>query len=105
VHNPDEGLLCHRLPDPCNCGAPHLTAVDGNTTGGIIKVMPSVQKIVAALRNSQTNVRYAELLKVCTHYFGKPRQEKTSHAKFETPWWASRTSTFRTRTARRSPTR
>jgi hypothetical protein len=21
-----------------------------------------------------------------THYFGKPRQERTSHAKFETPW-------------------
>lgn len=48
--------------------------------------MPAVQKIVAALRNSQTNVRSADLLKVCTHYFGKPRQEKTSHAKFETPW-------------------
>jgi len=48
--------------------------------------MPSVQKILAALRNSQTNVRYADLSKVCTHYFGKPRQERTSHAKFETPW-------------------
>jgi hypothetical protein len=79
--------------------------LSGDTTGGIIQAMPSVQKIVAALRNSQTNVRYADLLKVCTHYFGKPRQEKTSHAKFETPGRASRTSTFRTRTARRSPTR
>ena len=48
--------------------------------------MSSEQKIVAALRNSQTNVRYADLFKVCTHYFGKPRQERTSHAKFETPW-------------------
>lgn len=48
--------------------------------------MSSVQKIVAALRSSQTNVRYADLFKVCTHYFGKPRQERTSHAKFETPW-------------------
>ena len=57
-----------------------------DTASGIIRAMPSVQKIVAALRNSQTNVRYADLLKVCTHYFGKPRQEKTSHAKFETPW-------------------
>lgn len=48
--------------------------------------MSSVQKLVAALRNSQTNVRYADLFNVCTHYFGKPRQERTSHAKFETPW-------------------
>ena len=53
--------------------------------------MSSVPKIVAASRNSQTNVRYADLFKVCTHYFGKPRQERTSHAKFETPWEASRT--------------
>ena len=48
--------------------------------------MSSVQKIVAALRNSQTNVRYADPFKVCTHYFGKPPQERTSHAKFETSW-------------------
>ena len=48
--------------------------------------MSSVRKIVAALRNSQTNVRYADRSNVCTHYFGKPRQERTSHAKFETSW-------------------
>jgi hypothetical protein len=46
--------------------------------------MPSIQGTVAALRNSPSNVRYADLYKVCRHYFGKPRQEKTSHAKFET---------------------
>ena len=57
-----------------------------DTTCGIINVMPSIQKIVATLRNSQTNVRYADLFKVCMHYFGNPRQEKTSHAKFATPW-------------------
>ena len=60
--------------------------MSNDTTRDIINVMPSVQKIVAALRNSQTNVRYADLFKVCTHYFGNPRQEKTSHAKFATPW-------------------
>jgi len=48
--------------------------------------MSSVQKIVAALRNSQTYVRYADLFKVCTNYFGKPPQDRTAHAKFETPW-------------------
>lgn len=48
--------------------------------------VPSVEKIVVALRNSQANVRYADLFKVCTYYFGEPRQDKTSHAKFQTPW-------------------
>jgi hypothetical protein len=60
--------------------------LSSDTTRGIIKTMPCVQKIVAALRNSQTNVRYADLFKVCAHYFGNPRQEKTSHAKFATHW-------------------
>lgn len=48
--------------------------------------MPSVAKLLEAMRNAQTNVRYADLVKVCTHYFGEPRQNKTSHAKFATPW-------------------
>lgn len=38
------------------------------------------------MRTSQTNVRYADLLKARKQQFGKPRQEKTSRAKSETPW-------------------
>lgn len=31
-------------------------------------------------------VRYSDLFKVCEHYFGKPRQNGTSHAVFKTTW-------------------
>jgi hypothetical protein len=31
-------------------------------------------------------VRFADLDKVRRHYFGEPRQNKTSHIKFRTPW-------------------
>lgn len=32
------------------------------------------------------NVRFADLSKVCMHFFGEPRQSGTSHAIFKTPW-------------------
>lgn len=38
------------------------------------------------MRRAPANVRYADLRKVCEHYFGPPRQVGTSHAVFQTPW-------------------
>jgi hypothetical protein len=31
-------------------------------------------------------IRYSDLIKVCTTYFGEPRQSGSSHAVFKTPW-------------------
>jgi hypothetical protein len=38
------------------------------------------------MRNAPQNVSYNDLKKVCTHDFGEPRQQGTSHAGFKTPW-------------------
>lgn len=38
------------------------------------------------MRESAANVAFNDLAKVCTHYFGEPRQKGTSHAVFRTPW-------------------
>ena len=38
------------------------------------------------MRKSHTNVRFADLQKVCEAYFGKPRQRGSSHAVYKTPW-------------------
>lgn len=48
--------------------------------------MTNVAKILMDLRNSPQNLAYADLRKVCVHYFGEPRQSGTSHAVFRTPW-------------------
>jgi hypothetical protein len=45
-----------------------------------------VELIIAVMRNAQQNIAYNDLLKVCEHYFGKPRQTGSSHAVFKTPW-------------------
>lgn len=48
--------------------------------------MPSVAKLVEAMRRNQQNVAYNDLYRVCEHYFGKPRQDATSHAVFKMLW-------------------
>ena len=48
--------------------------------------MSAIEKILAAMREAPQNVRYADLAKVCEHYFGQARQQGTSHAVYRTPW-------------------
>lgn len=38
------------------------------------------------MRREPSNVRFAELKKVCEEYFGQPRQSGSSHTIFKTPW-------------------
>ena len=38
------------------------------------------------MRANPVDVRYSELMKVCEHHFGEPRQRGSSHAVFKTPW-------------------
>ena len=42
--------------------------------------------ILDKMRNSSQNVRFADLAKVCEYYFGKPRENASSHHVYKTPW-------------------
>ena len=46
----------------------------------------SVERLVEAMRDNPKGVRFADLHKVCIHFFGEPRQSGTSHAVLKTPW-------------------
>lgn len=48
--------------------------------------MTSVANIVAQMRGNPRGVAYADLAKVCTHYFGAARSSGGSHAVYKTPW-------------------
>ena len=48
--------------------------------------MRSIATILALMRENPKGVRYAELCKVCDHYFGEARQSRTSHRIYKTPW-------------------
>jgi len=45
-----------------------------------------IDKLVGAMRTNPVGVSYRDLIKVCVHYFGEPRQQGSSHAVFKTPW-------------------
>ncbi len=42
--------------------------------------MSGIDKILSQMKRAPQNVRYADLKKVCEHYFGEPRQNSTSHS-------------------------
>ena len=48
--------------------------------------MANLEKILEKMCTEPANVSFSDLKKVCTAYFGKPRQDGTSHAIFKTPW-------------------
>ncbi|MBN2191932.1 MAG: hypothetical protein JW751_03885 [Polyangiaceae bacterium] len=45
-----------------------------------------IDDLIAGMRTAPTNVRFADACKVANHFFGKPRQEGTSHAVWRMPW-------------------
>ena len=47
--------------------------------------MASIEKILEAMRKNPNSITFADCLKVCTHYFGKPRVCGSHHV-FKTPW-------------------
>lgn len=47
--------------------------------------MASAEKLLKQMRLNQRDVRFEDLVKVCTYYFGKPRI-RGSHHYFLTPW-------------------
>ena len=48
--------------------------------------MATVEDIVAEMQIKPKGVRFADLCRVCDHYFGHPRQKGTSHRVYKTPW-------------------
>lgn len=48
--------------------------------------MTNIDDLIIALQRNPKNVRFSDLCKICDHYFGEPRQKKTSHRVYKTPW-------------------
>ena len=48
--------------------------------------MAKIEKLLAQIRNNPNDVNFTDLVKICNHYFGEPRQEGTSHCVYKTPW-------------------
>jgi len=45
-----------------------------------------IADILSVMRRNPKGVRFKELCKVCDNYFGTPRQTRSSHRVYKTPW-------------------
>ena len=48
--------------------------------------MAKLTDILGKMRSNPSGVRFADLCKVCDHYFGQARQSSGSHRVYKTPW-------------------
>jgi len=48
--------------------------------------MASIDDILAQMEENSRNIRFNDLCKVCDHFFGEPRQSRSSHRVYKTPW-------------------
>ena len=48
--------------------------------------MGDIEDLVAQMRRNPKDVGFAQLSRVCQHFFGKPRQGTGSHKIYKTPW-------------------
>ncbi len=48
--------------------------------------MSKVEDILMQMQCSPNGIRFADLCRVCDHFFGEARQRKTSHRVYKTPW-------------------
>jgi hypothetical protein len=48
--------------------------------------MNQIDELVALIEKKQKGIKFKDLVKICDHYFGNPRQNGTSHIIYKTPW-------------------
>ena len=48
--------------------------------------MPKIEDILADMQRNPNGLRFTDLCRVCDHFFGRPRQQGTSHRVYRTPW-------------------
>jgi hypothetical protein len=48
--------------------------------------MAVIDDILGRMEDNPRNIRFNDLCKVCDHFFGEPRQTRSIHRVYKTPW-------------------
>lgn len=48
--------------------------------------MTKIDDLLIKVQRNPKDVRFSELCKICDHFFGEPRQKKSSHRIYKMPW-------------------
>ncbi|MGK5089643.1 hypothetical protein WDW86_18985, partial [Bdellovibrionota bacterium FG-2] len=51
-----------------------------------VEMTSDLEKLIVGMKNNPKGVRFADLCKVCDHFFGAARQSGSSHCIYKTPW-------------------
>jgi len=62
------------------------TLLDNDINSDTITTTSRIEDSIAEMERNPADVRFTVLCRVCDHYFGKPRQEGTSHRVYKMPW-------------------
>ena len=48
--------------------------------------MATIKGMLDQMKRNPKSIRFNNLCKVCDHFFGEPRQSRSSHKVYKTPW-------------------
>ena len=48
--------------------------------------MAKIEKILEKMRRNPAGIRFEDVARVCTHFFGEARNDSTSHHVYKMPW-------------------
>jgi len=48
--------------------------------------MTKIDDLLLISKRNPKDVRFSDLCRICEYYFGEPRQKKSSHRVYKTPW-------------------
>jgi hypothetical protein len=48
--------------------------------------MTKFDALLIQMHRNPKGVRFSELCRICDHFFGEPRQNKSGHRVYKTPW-------------------
>ena len=48
--------------------------------------MQGLSAVIQEIGKNPNGIRFSYLTKICSHFFGEPRQQKTSHWIYQMPW-------------------
>lgn len=48
--------------------------------------MKGIRCVIVDLQRRQSSIRFTELVKICTHWFGEPRLGSGNHRVYRMPW-------------------
>lgn len=60
--------------------------LDNGVTNDTIYCMTKTDDILNQMRKNPKDIRFSELCKICEYFFGQPRQKRSSHRIYKTPW-------------------